>query len=134
MIGIILAGHAGVPASMVQAVEMILGEQTQVSALGLEHDTNLDEFINRFQLEAQRVNSGEGVLILCDLFGGSPGNSATHLIESTVHLVCGMNLPMLLEVFTKRENASVVELAKVAQIAGSSGIVYVNPLTEGLES
>ena len=81
------------------------------------------ETVRRLDDAAQRLDKGAGVIILTDMFGGTPTNLALSLLGShNVEVVTGVNLPMLLKVFTCREKP-LAELAKLAGEAGTKGIV-----------
>ncbi|MCL6624995.1 PTS sugar transporter subunit IIA [Alicyclobacillus shizuokensis] len=125
--GIIIVGHGEAPAALLAAAEMILGPQTGVRTLNLYQDTNLESFSENLFEIIQKMEDGNGVLILCDVLGGSPGNAATTMMGKGVEVVSGVNLPMLLEVLGKR-NLSCSQLAVLAKTAGQNGIARVNDL------
>lgn len=126
MVGIILVGHSTSPAALVSAAEMIMGEQENLRSLNLLHDTNLDVFAEDLESMVRGFDPDGGVLVLCDLFGGSPANTAASLIQHGCHVVTGMNLPMLLEVLGNRDTMTADQLATLAIEAGASGMVDVN--------
>lgn len=127
MVGIVLVGHNPFATALLDAASMIFGKQNHVCAKNLNHDTNVDEFTAGVQTMVESVDQGEGVLVLADLLGGSPGNAASYAIRERVAVVTGANLPMLLEVLANGQQ-SLEELVDTARAAGASGIVYVNEL------
>lgn len=109
MIGVLIIGHGSFPAGLLDAATMIMGEQEQIKSIGLQPEQGPDELLESVRFHSERLNSGKGVLILADLFGGSPANTAAYLVadEETdfdVDVVTGVNLPMLLEALTVRAN------------------------------
>lgn len=99
---LLLMSHGNLAKEMVQSAEMIVGKIDNIEAVSLLPGMPLDEFMG----EAEEVikKSGEKVIILVDLFGGTPGNVATILKNKyDVACICGLNLAILLEAVLKRE-------------------------------
>lgn len=84
MIGIVIVGHAPLATGLLEASKMIFGTVSEVQALNLQHDTNLDVFVQDVQAAVVSVDSGDGVLVLIDLLGGSPGNAAAYSLIGPV--------------------------------------------------
>jgi PTS system mannose-specific IIA component len=126
---VVLVGHGGFPQGVLDGAEMILGPQEGMHALGLPPDQDPGELVER----VRELRSGSGgdapLLLLVDLFGGSPGNAvaAAFLREPDVELVTGVNLPMLLEVANRRKKAGrdVAALKGYAVAAATAGVVDV---------
>jgi mannose PTS system EIIA component len=129
MVTIVLVGHAPMATALHEAASMIIGQQSHVYAKNLYHDTNLDEFAEEIRATIARADQGDGVLVLADVMGGSPGNAAAQSIggDAEVAVVTGANLPMLLEVLG-RQNSPLPELVLAAKAAGCSGVLCVNDL------
>jgi mannose PTS system EIIA component len=127
MVGIVLVGHNPFATALLDAATMIFGSQNHVAAKNLSHDTNLDEFTAEITTMIGLTNQGDGVLVLADLLGGSPGNAASYAIREGVAVVAGANLPMLLEVLAN-SHKPLAELVEVACRSGVGGVVYVNDL------
>ncbi|MFS8640894.1 MAG: PTS sugar transporter subunit IIA [Symbiobacteriaceae bacterium] len=123
MVGIVLIGHGPLASGLLQAAEMIAGPQSGVAVLELQPAQDMDQFREEMERAVARVDAGQGVLILADLFGGSPANTSAYLLRPGVDVVCGLNLPMLLEVLTMRDSQTLSELAQTALRAGASGCV-----------
>ncbi len=106
MIGIIIVTHAGLAGELVQAAELILGSQAAVASLSIGRDTSVDAARKTLEAELSRVGAdGDGVLILTDLFGGTPTNISTELMkEGAVEILTGVNLPMLIKGFSLRNS------------------------------
>lgn len=128
MIGIVLAAHGPVPGALLESASMIIGDLPQVATISLLPGDSLDGLIDRLHAAADEVNTGDGVLVLLDLFGGTPANAAALLTQQTrdIYAVTGMNLPMLLETLMMRPSAEgVAALAETATTAGQSGVVNI---------
>jgi PTS system mannose-specific IIA component len=128
MIGIVLAAHGPLPNALLESAKMILGDVEQVFPLSLMPDDNLDGLVERMQMTAANADTGDGVLILLDLFGGTPSNAATLLTQQMkdVHAVSGVNVPMLLETLMARRSIDhAATLAETATGSGVQGIVNI---------
>lgn len=128
MIGIVVAAHGPLPEALIESARMILGDTEGVIPLALMPDDNLDGLIERTRQAASGVNSGEGVLILLDLFGGTPSNAAAVITQEQegVFAVSGVNVPMLLEtLMARRMVEDVRDLSHSAAESGKKGIVDI---------
>ena len=122
---VVLVGHGGFPQGVLDGAELILGPQEGMHAVGLSPDQDPSVVV-----EAIRGLRGEGaMLMLVDLFGGSPGNAVAtaFLRDADVEMVTGLNLPMVLEVSNRRKKAgrNVAILKGYAVAAGTAGVVDV---------
>ena len=128
MIGIVLAAHGDLPKAFLESLSMILGDIEQTATVSLMPGDSLEGLIDRIRAAVNQVNTGEGVLIFLDLFGGTPANASALLTQEipNVQAVTGVNLPMLAEIFLLRQSESdVTQLAATAANAGKSGIVNI---------
>jgi mannose/fructose/sorbose-specific phosphotransferase system IIA component len=123
MIGIVVAGHGSFGDGLRDGAQMIMGPQEQLAIVELRPAENLDVYRDRLQQAVKEVESGEGVLVIVDLFGGSPSNVSAYLVGETVEVVAGASLPMLIEVLSARDDADLGELVKTALSAGQQGLV-----------
>ena len=122
-VGIIVVSHADYGSAMLRTAEFILGPQSDCSSISVDVAHEVSETVRRLTDAAQRLDKGAGVIILTDMFGGTPTNLALALLAThKVEVVTGANLPMLLKVFSAREK-NLEELAQLAGEAGSKGIV-----------
>ena len=121
MIGIVLAGHGGFCDGIRDAAEMIMGPQEHLAVVPLGPAENLDLYREKLEQARTEVDSGDGVLVLVDLFGGSPSNVAAYLLGPSTEVVTGVSLPMLLEVLSARELplSQVVDTAVAAAQVGT---------------
>ena len=112
MIGIVVVAHFNLAKEMVAATELIVGKQKQFEAVGIFPDENVDVIKEKIVQALKKANSGDGAIILTDMFGGTPSNiSLSFLEEGKVEVVAGVNLPMLIKLVTFRENKEINELA-----------------------
>lgn len=126
MVGLVICGHGRLAASMLESAEMILGKQEAVTTVALEPEQNLDELHRLIGDAIARIEQGGGVLVLLDLYGGTPSNAtALHFQRATIEAVTGVNLPMLLEVLLGRYERNLAELTALAEEIGRQGVVNV---------
>lgn len=131
MIGIVVMSHGGLAEGLVSASEVIMGPAQQVRTLSLRREGSVDELSGDFERVVNEVDTGDGVIVLCDLFGGSPCNVASMGLRSArnYHLVSGANLPMLIEAINSRdEGLSPAALAQRCVESSHEGIRHVNEL------
>jgi mannose/fructose/sorbose-specific phosphotransferase system IIA component len=128
MIGIVLAAHGPLPEALLESADMILGDTENIFPLSLMPGDSLEGLIDRMRDAVQEVKDEQGVLILLDLFGGTPSNAAAFISQQIegVHAVSGVNVPMLLETLLDRQTTENVQaLAETATNSGTKGIVNV---------
>ena len=127
-VGIIVVSHADHGSAMLRTAEFILGPLSDCSSISVDVAHEVSETVRRLDDAAQRLDKGAGVIILTDMFGGTPTNLALSLLGShKVEVVTGVNLPMLLKVFTSRDK-ELNELARIAGEAGAKGIVVAGSM------
>ncbi|MCR5449749.1 MAG: PTS sugar transporter subunit IIA [Solobacterium sp.] len=129
MIGIILASHGPMAEGLLHTSEWFFQDQKQLEALCLTPDTSPEMFTERLGEAISRVDSGDGVLVLCDLLYGSPCSCTANLLSGNVEMITGMNLGILLELLGSRENGTPDIAALVG--TGRDGIVNFKELLAG---
>lgn len=130
MFGIVLISHGRLAEGMLSAAEMVFGDASrQVAALGLGKDENPEEFGKRIGEAIKKADTGEGVVVLADLLGGTPCNQAAPYAGDRVHILAGLSLVMLLEILGTRESGCPFDLASAIE-AAHSGIADYNALLE----
>jgi len=123
MIGLVLVAHMGLATALKTSAEMIVGSIEDVAVVEVAPGDRADEIMSRVVAAVKSVQS-DGMIILTDLFGGTPSNMAmSFLHDGCVEVVTGVNLPMLIEFCSGRERLSVAELAVELQRSGREGIV-----------
>ncbi|GCE13560.1 PTS sugar transporter subunit IIA [Tengunoibacter tsumagoiensis] len=128
MIGIVLVAHGLLADGLKHAVEMIVGPQERLVAIGMEPGSDGERLRRRIEdVVGQMLPAGE-VLVLTDLLGGSPANASFALMNNGTPVLCGVNLPMLLEILTQRAHTPLPELTRLAVQAAKEGIIHLRPL------
>jgi PTS system mannose-specific IIA component len=123
MIGLVVVAHFNLAREMVASVELIVGKQKQFVPVDIFPEDDVDKVKNKIVYALKAVESGEGVIILTDMFGGTPSNiSLSFLEEGKVEVVAGVNLPMLIKLTTYREGKSLDELARFITSYGQKNI------------
>ncbi len=119
MIGIVLVSHGYLAQEFSKALEHIVGPQDNLVTISLFPNDDI-EIKRKEILEAvQEVENGEGVVILTDMFGGTPSNLAHSLLDSrNVEIVAGMNLPLLIKLASVRKTKTLHDAVLLAQEAG----------------
>lgn len=129
MIGIILISHGKLAHEFVCALEHILGPQENIQAIGILNDDDIDARRNELLDAVKTADQGEGVVLLTDLFGGTPSNLALSVISTpNVEVVAGVNLPMLVKLVSLRGKVELVDAVTQAQEAGRRQINVASSL------
>jgi mannose PTS system EIIA component len=124
MIGLVLVTHGRLASEFIHAVEHVVGKQEQIEAICIGPDDKMDTRRRDIEAACGRVDSGLGVIILTDMFGGTPSNLAISLLnEGKIEVVAGLNLPMLVKLARVRKEYPLVKAATAAQDAGRK---YIN--------
>ncbi len=122
MIGIVAVSHCGVAAEMVCAAELITGPLEACRALTLQAGQPVEEMVKQLREAIKEVDRGRGILILTDLFGGTPANISLSFLGPKVEVVCGMNLPMLIKLAGCRADSSLERVAAMVKEYGQRHI------------
>jgi mannose PTS system EIIA component len=127
MIGVLIVTHGEIGTALLTSASQILGgNQDQVLTLSVWRQDDPDDLVLRARELLERLDAGDGVLVLTDIFGATPGNVVSRLLnDGDVEGVSGVSLPMLLRVLTAR-NGSVGEAVKRAMSGGAEGVVHMN--------
>ena len=127
MIGILIVTHGEIGSSLLESASQILGARPQqVATLSVWRQDDPDDLVLRARELMDQLEAGQGVLILTDIFGATPGNVVSRLLEDgRVEGVSGVSLPMLLRVVTGR-NGSLAAAVQRALSGGSEGLVHMN--------
>ncbi len=132
MIGLVLVTHGRLAEEFIAATEHVVGPQEDVRAICIGADDDME--LRRTEiLEAVRdVDSGAGVILLTDMFGGTPSNLAISVMEQChVEVIAGINLPMLIKLASMRDTGPLAETVAAAQ---ESGRKYINVASNLLTS
>ena len=127
MIGVLLVTHGEIGTAMLSSANQILGGAPhQVATLSVWRQDDPDDLLLRARELLEQIDAGDGVLVLTDIFGATPGNVVSRLLDDNhVEGVSGVSLPMLLRVLTSR-NGSLGAAVKRALSGGAEGVVHMN--------
>lgn len=123
MINILLLSHGDLAKGFLSASELIMGKQEKIKALGLRPDESREDFQKRISEACESLYTDDGILILTDLFGGTPTNAAILEVISKydkLEILAGINLSILLEAFSLREESLKVVISKLKDLAPST--------------
>jgi mannose PTS system EIIA component len=124
MIGLVIVTHGRLAEEFIHAMEHVVGKQAHIEAISIGPEDRMDSRRNDIAAAVTRVESGEGVIILTDMFGGTPSNLAISLLqEGKVEVVAGLNFPMLVKLARIRVDCNLHKAAAAAQDAGRK---YIN--------
>ena len=119
MIGLVLVTHGRLAAEFITAMEHVVGPQEAVEGICIDADDDMEARRADIAAAIGRVDSGKGVIILTDLFGGTPSNLAISLMKSEdIEVIAGVNLPMLIRLKGARKVMSVRAAVAAAREAG----------------
>ena len=120
MIGLVLIGHTRIASEMKRALEFVVGEQVLMEAVDATEDMTPESLAEKLHQKIRSCDIGKGVLVLADMFGGTPCNVAMGALEpGRVEVVSGFNLPLLIKAVSMRTQvAGVSELANHVVRAG----------------
>jgi len=131
MIAILVVTHIDLGREFIKAAEFIVGRIEASGTVSIAETTNSDKIRKRIEERIEELDTGEGVLILTDMFGGTPSNlSLSFLQKDRVEVLTGVNLPMIIFIHQNRSGMNLKELAEKAQDAGKAGISLAGKLLE----
>ena len=127
MIGMILVTHGRLAEHVVDAMEHVVGPQEAVATICIGPNDDMEKRRKEIARAIKQVDDGSGVIILTDLFGGTPSNLAISLLDAGhVEVIAGINLPMLIRLAGARKNMDVVSAVEAAQQAGRNYITVAS--------
>jgi PTS system mannose-specific IIA component len=124
MIGLVLVTHGRLAEEFRSALEHVVGRQEHIETISIGPDDSPDARRADIAAAIARAEAGSGVIVLTDMFGGTPSNLAISLLaKNKVEVIAGLNLPMLVKLTRVREEYA---LDKAAQAAQDAGRKYIN--------
>ncbi len=119
MIGLVLVTHGRLAAEFIVAMEHVVGPQERIQAIAIGPDDDMERRRKDIARAIAKVDEGDGVIILTDLFGGTPSNLAISLMKSDkIEVIAGVNLPMLIRLEGARKTMDVRSAVAAAREAG----------------
>lgn len=131
MIGLVLVTHGQLASQFVAAMEHVVGPQSQVAAICIGPDDDMERRRKDILDAVADMDSGDGVVLLTDMFGGTPSNLAISIMDkSKIEVIAGVNLPMLVKLASCRSELPLAEAVDAAQEAGRKYINVASALLE----
>ncbi len=124
MIGMVLVTHGRLAEELIAATEHVMGKQENIAAVCIGPDDDMEQRRQDILKCVEQVDTGNGTILLTDMFGGTPSNLAISVMEKAkIEVIAGVNLPMLIRLATVRDTQSMQDAASSAQEAGRK---YIN--------
>jgi len=124
MLGIVVVAHGKLAEAFVSVTEHVVGKQAQMLAVGIEPEDDADSARDRIVQAVKNADSGQGVVILTDMFGGTPSNVAISVMKSEgIEVIAGVNLPMMIKLASVRGKVPLADAVAQAQEAARK---YIN--------
>jgi mannose PTS system EIIA component len=132
MIGLVIVTHGRLADEFVSAMEHVVGPQTAVKAICIGPEDDMERRRTDILKACATVDSGEGVILLTDMFGGTPSNLAISVMEQTkAEVIAGLNLPMLIKLASVRQRENLQACVAHAQEAGRKYISVASYVLAG---
>ena len=132
MIGLVIVTHGQLAIELRRATEHVVGPQDMMETICTGPDDDMERRRNDIRSAVDRVDSRAGVILLTDMFGGTPSNLAISMLrDGKVEVLAGVNLPMLIKLAEARETASLEEAALKAKEAGQRYIAIASKILSG---
>ena len=132
MIGVVIVTHGRLAHEFRAALEHVVGPQEQIETISIGPDDDLDERRSDMLTALARVDTGGGVVVLTDMFGGTPSNLAISAMDhDNVEVIAGVNLPMLVKLAKVRDECPLTEAVAAAQDSGRKYITIASRVLTG---
>lgn len=124
MIGMVLVTHGNLANEFISAMQHVVGKQEQIAPVCIGPEDDMEMRRAEILKKVEEVNDGSGVVVLTDMFGGTPSNLAISIMDrAPVEIIAGVNLPMLIKLASLRKEKNLKETVNGAQEAGKK---YIN--------
>ena len=131
MIGLLVITHCQLAKELLEAAEFIVGAIEAVEHVSIDASKDSKKLLEIIEKKMETLDQGQGVLVLTDMFGGTPSNLALSFLDrDSLEVVTGINLPMVIAVAHSREGHSLSEVAQMAKTAGRRSISLASELLE----
>jgi PTS system mannose-specific IIA component len=131
MIGVVVVTHGQLATELLNAAETIVGDLPRFAAVSIGWHEDTEDARAEIAQAIARVTQGRGVLILTDMFGGTPSNLAMTFLGDTVEVITGVNLPMLIKLADLGERADLLTAAREMREQGRAAIWVASDLLRG---
>jgi PTS system mannose-specific IIA component len=124
MIGVVIVTHGRLAAEFIAALEHVVGPQRDIAAICIGPDDDMEQRRQDILQSVRAVDTGDGVVLLTDMFGGTPSNLAISVMDRPkIEVIAGINLPMLIKLASLRSTETLADAVRGAQEAGRK---YIN--------
>ncbi|RPI77166.1 MAG: PTS sugar transporter [Desulfobacteraceae bacterium] len=130
MIGLLIVTHCDLGKELLHAAEFIVGRIEAADTVAVTETTGSEKMHKEIEQKIKALNKGQGVLVLTDMFGGTPSNLSLSFLDEKVEVLTGVNLPMVIAIVQNRQEYPLKEIAAKAQEAGKIGISLAGKLLE----
>ena len=133
MVGIVVVTHGKLADELISVVKFVISGNPNVKIEGLTLDQGMEfeTFTQNIKKAIKKVDEGDGILLVTDMFGGTPSNiSLTFLEDKRTEVISGVNLPMLLKLATLSPSVTLDEAVKIAETAGRDNIIVASKLLD----
>ena len=132
MIGVVIVTHGGLAHEFRAALEHVVGRQTQLETLSIGPEDDMEARRGELVAAIHRVSDGSGVIVMTDMFGGTPSNMAINVMDETgAEVIAGINLPMLIKLATARKDLPLNKAVLAAKEAGRKYISVASQVLAG---
>jgi PTS system mannose-specific IIA component len=129
MIGLVVVTHGRLAEEFVAALEHVVGKQRNIRAVCIGAEDDMEQRRRELLDSIAAVDEGQGVVLLTDMFGGTPSNLAISVMDATkAEVIAGINLPMLIKLASMRDKVSVAVAVEAAQDAGRKYIAVASAM------
>ncbi len=131
MIGVVIVSHENIAKEFLKVLEHIVGKQDRVFAVSIFPDDDMEKKRNQILESVKKAETGNGVIVLTDMFGGTPSNLALSVMkDEKIEVVAGVNLPMLIKMMSLRKKLTLKEVIKKSQDSGRKYISVASAFFE----
>ena len=128
-IGIVIVTHGNLGAELLKVLEHVVGHQEKIEVVSIGPEDDMEETRLNILKSVNDVNCGKGVIVLTDMFGGTPSNLAISIMESSkIDVIAGINLPMLVKLTSIRSTLTFTEAVDQAKEAGQKYIMTASQI------
>lgn len=132
MIGVVVVSHNGIGSEMVLATKKIIPDCSNIASISIESDLPAEANRNKIREAITSVSQDSGIILLTDMFGGTPANLCLSFLEKgKVEIISGLNLPMLLKLANTKDKVQIDELAVFIKQYGQKNIVIASEVLDG---
>lgn len=129
MFGVVICAHGKLAHEFVNTVEFITGTRDQIKAVAIDHELDVESARGLIDTAIRSVDTGDGVIVCTDLFGGTPSNLCLSFLDDhKIEIIAGVNLPILLKAVSLREKLDLKQMVEVLRDYGKNNIFNARDL------